>query len=62
MGTTPAAAMAVLGVISVQHFCPLEGSQTRSKQTLGLRAMGKNPAAAIAILSVIKLKLHFIKS
>ena len=33
MGTTPAAAMAVLGVISVQHFCPFEGSQTRSKQS-----------------------------
>ncbi len=33
MGTTPAAAIAVLGVISVQHFCPFEGSQTRSKQS-----------------------------
>ena len=49
MGTTPAAAMAVLGVISVQHFCPFEGSQTRSKQTLGLGAMGTTPAAAIAV-------------
>ena len=49
MGTTPAAAMAVLGVISVQHFCPFEGSQTRSKQLPGLGAMGTTPAAEISV-------------
>ena len=49
MGTTPAAAMAVLGVISVQHFCPFEGSQTQSKQLPGLGAMGTTPAAEISV-------------